>query len=346
MRYTILGAGALGSLLGARLHHHGVDVELVDDDPARLERLRRPIAVRGYRLGPATTVPVASWEQARRECDVLFMCVPPARLGDALARARSTFTQAPPMVAFSGGIAVLEALAGWPGERIHAVANLEVRLNAEGEPETGFHNFIYVGNRDASETDAMRQVQRDLVWVAPTLTTKVIEGMVWSKAIFELEAALPVLAGVAPRELFDRPDGVACASALVREALGVANVAGATPIAFDFFDPNLYHVATAGERATLEAWIRHAWQRHEQYRVGASDTFTEPAGLGWSLDPRNPGAELGTILGQLRGAAQTTGQSVPRLDWLAQLLAGEHAAGRPPVGVQALVEALGDEVPA
>jgi len=341
MRYTIIGAGALGTLLGARLHHHGVDVELIDTDPARLERLARPVAVRGYRLGPATTLRALGWDDAQPKRDALLLCVPPGAVPAALERARATFADGATMVAFSGGIDVLTQLAAWPGERVHAVTNLEVRLNADGEPETGFHNFTWLGNLEASETDAMRAVQRDLVWVGPTLTTKVIEGMVWSKAVFELEAALPVLAGVAPADVFDTDAGVVAGAELVREALHVAQANGVEPIAFDFFDPNLYHATTAGERATLHAWMRHCWQRHEQFRVGASDTFTEPAGLGWSLDPRNPASELGTLIAQLRAAASSAGHAAPRLERLAGVVERGGVDG-----VDALVTALADEVPA
>ena len=341
MRYTIIGAGALGSLLGARLHHHGVDVEVVDTDPARLERLARPVAVRGYRLGPATTLHPVTWDTARRERDALLLCVPPSAVPAALERAREVFDQGAVMVAFSGGIEVITQFAAWPGERLHAVTNLEVRLNADGEPETGFHNFTWLGNQEATETDAMRAVQRDLAWVGPTLTTKVIEGMVWSKAVFELEAALPVLASATPADVFETDAGVAMAAELVREALAVAEANGVEPIAFDFFDPNLYHTTTTGERATLYAWIRHCWQRHEQFRVGAAAAFSEPAGLGWSLDPRNPASELGVVLTQLRDAARAAGHAAPRLERLAAVVARGGVDG-----VDALAAALRDEVPA
>lgn len=341
MQYTIIGAGALGSLIAARLHHHGVEVEVIDEDAARLERLGRPVSVRGYRLGPPTLLPAVGWDAAGRDPTAVFLCVPPNRVEDAIAKGRETFRSEAPLVLFAGGIDVLDQATAWSGPCVHAVANLEVRLNGDGEPETGFHNFVWLGNREASETDTMRQVQHDLAWVAPTLTTKVIVGMVWSKAVFELEAALPVLAGVAPKDFYEREDAVSVAADLVREALGVAEAAGVTPIAFDFFDPNLYHVRTAGERATLSAWIRHAWSRHEQYRVGASDAFTEPAGLGWSLDPRNPAQELGTLLEQFRERARALRLPTPILD---RLRLGVD--GGAPMGPDAVVAAIRGEVTA
>ena len=341
MRYTIIGAGALGTLISARLHHHGVAVEVIDVDSARVERLSRPVAVRGYRLGPATTVPTVSWDDARRDPDVLFLCVPPEQVEDAIERSGHTFRTETPLVVFAGGVDVLNRAATWRGACVHAVANLEVRLNADGEPETGFHNFVWLGNQDATETDVMRRVQRDLAWVAPTLTTKVIVGMVWSKAVFEFEAALPVLAGEPPKAFYEREDAIAVAAELVREALGVAETAGVTPIAFDFFDPNLYHVRTAGERATLFAWIKHAWSRHEQYRVGASDVFTEPAGLGWSVDPGNPACELGMVLEQFRERARSVGRPTPCLDRLHAIVTGGT-----PVGSDALIAMLAGEVAA
>jgi ketopantoate reductase len=303
------------------LSHHGVDVELIDKDADRLERLDRPIAVRGHRLGPATKLRAVAWDHATEGADVLLVCVPVEQLGDALSRA-VTITAGGAVVVFSGGLDALEEIDVWPGERIHAVTNLEVRLNDDGEPEAGFHNFTWLGNAEGTESDVMRALQHDLAWIGPTLTTKVVVGMRWSKLVYELEAALPVLAGVPPHEFFGDPAAMSVAIELVREALTVAGDAGASPVAFDFFDPHLYPTTTDGERHTLEAWIRHAWQRHEQYRVGAPEGFTEPAGLAWSLDPRNPSAELPSLVDQLRRHAEPRARPTPLLDRLAALARG------------------------
>lgn len=330
MRVTIIGAGALGSLIAARLRHHGSDVTLVEPSAARRERLARGVVVRGFRRLDAPVTPAVAAPGALPDgTEAVILCVPARVAAEATRDLAARASSHPPLLSLVGGLAALELPGLWPGETVVGVTNLEVRSAPDGDPETGFHNFTWLGNLEASETDAMRALQHELAWLSPTLTTKVIAGMVWSKAIFELEAALPVLAGAAPRDFYDDERHLDAAADLVREGIGVARARGPMPIAFDFFDPNLVLAETPGEIGTRRAWMRHCWQRHEQFRVGAPAPFTEPAGLGALLDPTHPDGELVTVVAQLRQEGARAGVATPRLDALdAWLRAGP---GRPDV---------------
>lgn len=330
MRVTIVGAGALGTLIAARLRHHGGDVTLIEPAAARRERVGRGVVVRGFRrLETPVTPAVAAPGRLPDGTEAVLLCVPAGVAVDAAKELAAGAASHPPLLSLVGGLANLELPAAWPGETILGVTNLEVRNDPNGDPETGFHNFTWLGNLEASETDAMRALQHELAWLSPTLTTKVIAGMVWSKAIFELEAALPVLAGASPRAFYDDDRHLDAAAELVREGIAVACAHGPMPIAFDFFDPNLVLAETAGELGTRRAWMRHCWQRHEQFRVGAPAPFTEPAGLGALLDPGHPDGELATVIAQLRREATRGGVATPRLDALDAWL--RDGPGRPDV---------------
>jgi 2-dehydropantoate 2-reductase len=320
MHYTIIGGGALGSLIAARLHHRGVSIALVEVNASRRNRLRAGLAVGGFWRGPLVMPPVYGWDDAPTASNALLLCVSPTQLNEALQQAVRHFATFPPLVSFVGGIEQMDLVATWPGEVIYGVTNLEVRLDDAGNPETGFHNFTWLGNLAGTETDAMRQVQYDLAWLSPTLTTKVIAGMTWSKAIFMIEASLPAITGMIPLAFFSLKDRIEAAVIVVRECLAIARAVGVVPIAFDFFDPNLYVANTPGERRALESWIRHAWKRHEQFRVGAPVSFTEPAGIGWLLDPRNPTNELIGLLHELQRCGAAHGVLTPHLDTLAILV--------------------------
>jgi 2-dehydropantoate 2-reductase len=339
MHYTVIGGGALGSLIAARMHHHGANIAIIEGDAQRRERLRAGVKVTGFRRGPHATPPVHDWESAPSKTDFLLLCVPPSEVEGALEQAVRRFAGHPPLLSFAGGVAQIGRAEAWPGETIFAVTNLEVRLDAAGDPETGFHNFTWLGNLEATETEMMRQAQHDLAWLAPTLTTKVIRGMIWSKAVFLCEASLPAIAGTPPRDFYQAAPQVEAAADLVREGLSVAEAAGVTPIAFDFFDPNLYAAHTPGERDTLQAWQRHAWQRHEQFRVGAPVSFSDPAGVGWSLDPRNPAQEFSGLLAELRHVSVQERVATPCLDQLAVLFDEAHQQGRS-VPLEQLLAAL------
>jgi len=330
MRLTIVGAGALGTLIAARLSHHGGDVTLMEPSSARRERLGRGVVVRGFRRFDApVTPPAVAPGDLPDGTDAVILCVPARVAADVTRDLAARTSSHPPLLSLVGGLVGLELPTLWPGETVLGVTNLEVRSDRSGDPETAFHNFTWLGNLGASETDAMRALQHELAWLSPTLTTKVIAGMVWSKAVFELEASLPVLAGAAPRAFYDDERHLDAAADLVREGIEVARAHGPMPIAFDFFDPNLVLAETPGEVGTRRAWMRHCWQRHEQFRVGAPAPFTEPAGLGALLDPSHPDAELATVVAQLRREGERGGVATPRLDALDAWL--RAAPGRPDV---------------
>jgi 2-dehydropantoate 2-reductase len=323
MRTVIVGAGALGTLIAARLHHHGSNVTLIERDAARRARVEHGIQVRGFRrIDAQLPLKVAAPEAIPTDADAIVLCTPARTLEATVEGLAAALPSHPPLLVLAGGLTPLRIEHAWPAETILGVTNLEVRLDQDGNPETGFHNFTWLGNRVASETEAMRALQHELAWLAPTLTTKAIVGMVWSKALFSIEAALPVLAGESPSTFYAADRHLDLAADLSREGIAVASDHGSMPIAFDFFDPNLLLADTPGEIATRRAWMRHCWIRHEQFRVGAPVGFHEPAGIGALLSRDHRDGELALIVEQLRQAAAAVGRAVPRLDALAALIAG------------------------
>lgn len=337
MRTVIVGAGALGTLIAARLHHHGSDVTLVERDPARRARVANGIRVRGFwRIEEHLAPKIVAPEATPGDADLIVLCTPARTLEATVAELAATLTTHPPLLVLTGGLAPLRIDRAWPGETILGVTNLEVRLDPDGDPETGFHNFTWLGNLAATETDAMRAVQHELVWLAPTLTTKAIVAMIWSKALFSVEAALPSLAGASPRSFYSHDHHLDLAAEISREGIAVATDHGTMPIAFDFYDPNLLLADTPGEIGTRRAWMRHCWIRHEQFRMGAPAAFHEPAGIGALLRHDHPDAELALIVEQLRNAARAVGRAVPRVDALAGVLARGPVGGDPIAALQAV----------
>src|SRR2546430_13733289 len=50
--------------------------------------------------------------------------------------------------------------------------------------------FPYTTLFRSTSSDRLLRLQTSLSWVAPTLVTKVVAGMVWSKALYSLEVAI------------------------------------------------------------------------------------------------------------------------------------------------------------
>jgi len=110
----------------------------------------------------------------------------------------------------------------------------------------------------------------------------------------------------------------------VRENIALATAAGVTPIAFDFFDPNLYQALNPKQGAVTDVWIKNAWLRHEQFRVGLDHPFANQVGLTWLLSPTNPHQEAAHLF---RGLAQEASRLHFQMP-LTERLAALHAAIR------------------
>ena len=329
--YVIVGAGALGSLLAAHLATNGVEVVLVDESERRRAQIEDAgVRVVGYKDVPACRPAVASMgELARKAGDrvgAAVLAVPPRDVVQALEGLRDTVHHDTPLLSLVGGLGHIEDVSAWEGETVLGVANLEARLDASGYVEAAFHNFIWLGNLTSTLTPAIERMQRDFAWVGPTLTTKAIRGMHWGKALYALESSLPAFVGAPPAEFFADEANRDIAVAIVREGIRIADTVSVTPIAFDFFDPNLYRATTAGERAALHVWIDHAWRRHEQFRLGATYDFPATCGLSWAMSPENPRAELGALLEDFRRNARAASADTPLLSALGDV-AGRVAGG-------------------
>jgi hypothetical protein len=313
---------------------------VVDRDAQRVERLRQGVQLRGHRDAPGLKVLSAQWHEAGGSHEAVVLCVRPGDIADALELVRPLMPQAT-LINAVGGLAALEGTRTWSGEAMHAVVNSELATLPDGDIETAFSNFIWLGNLQRTLTPAMAEVQRALSFAAPTLTTRVIEGIVWGKAAFCLEAALPSLAGLEPLEFFSHAASRDAAANLVRSALGVAERSGIAPIGFDFFDPPLYRAHGTGQQFTLDTWIRNAWIRHEQFRVGCDHVFSQPCGLGCSLTQPVPDNELLHLLREWLSHGTTNGVNTAPLQAY-ERLAARHASGERIAlnDVQALAEVM------
>lgn len=336
MRYFILGAGAYGSVIGAYLARGGEEVVLVDTDPSRLEDVdRNGVRLVGFRGKESVPVPIKPPEGLSDSAplDTVLVCVKPEQLETAVHSILPFSDADTVFLPFLGGLAPfrLVEIVG-PKRTVLAVANFECMLRPDGAVETDFHNFIWLGELDHSYTERLQTLQLALSWVAPTLTTKVIQGMSWSKAIYSLEVALSTLVDAPPLRFFSEYTNRRLAAALVRESLSLTDAIGIEPIAFDFFDPNLYRATNLGQGKVMDIWIRHAWVRHEQFRVGLEYDFPAQVGLSWNLSPKNPQQETTSLVEDLMNEADRVGVQLPLTEQFRAIFeevqSGERGTGR------------------
>lgn len=323
MQY-IIGAGALGSLFTAYLLKAGYEVTLIEESHERIQHIRtHGIEVQGFRgefhVAAPRLLSLADFLHSGVAPDFLFLCTSSQVLSTLVPGLAAAFPQTV-IIPFTGGLSSFRVREIAGADRcVGAVANLECRLSESGAVETNFHNFIWLGEFDTHHSERLDALQQILSYVAPTFLTRVIEGMIWSKAIYSVEVILSALVDALPRDVFDKPVYRRLAAAFVRENIALAKAYGVTPIAFDFFDPNLYESENAKQGAVTDIWIRNAWIRHEQFRVGLANQFPSHVGLTWLLSPQNRTEEASSLLNDLKNAADRLGHPTPLTDALSEI---------------------------
>ena len=192
MTVALLGAGALGSVLAARLMQGGAEVVLVADG-ARAERLRRGLRVEGLTQFRAT-LPVPPTPDG---CDWLLLCTKSWQLEPPLPRLAEWGV---PMVACQNGLLAVDALADALGADNVAgfVTGLGAAQGPDGSVLHAGDGYAVLGAALGAPTAALQKLHDafNAGGIEATLTSD-LPGELWLKAIAN-NAINPVaaLAGV------------------------------------------------------------------------------------------------------------------------------------------------------
>ncbi|MCB1637716.1 MAG: 2-dehydropantoate 2-reductase [Thiothrix sp.] len=239
LRYSILGAGAMGSVFGARLALAGFPVELLNRSPAHGNAIRAQGGLKA-RIGdrqhliPLSAVTVAE----AGEADVVILFTKSFQIEQALGHLPESLQQAH-VVTLQNGLG--------NGARVAALIGTERTSEGLSMMPSEFLGPGEVASSEAAQTwmyhasgqphALTEQVGRDFNQAGITTTvTPEVQQHIWQKACFNIAMnALCALTAGSPGLLQQHPDGRALAHEVADEALKVAASAGATP------DPDKVH---------------------------------------------------------------------------------------------------------
>ena len=178
MRIALLGTGALGSVLAARLTQGGSEVVLVADD-ARVERLRHGLQVEGL-TGFSGILPLQPTPDG---CDWLLLCTKSWQLESLLPLLEEWGV---PVVACQNGLEAVETLAKRLGAKNVAglVTGLGAARRSDGSVLHAGDGYVVIGAAVGTPNTALRQL-RDAFnagRIDATLTSD-LQGELWLKAI-------------------------------------------------------------------------------------------------------------------------------------------------------------------
>ncbi len=226
MRIALLGTGALGSVLAARLVQGGSDVVLVADD-SRTERLRRGLQVNGF----TEFFEVLPLQTAPDGCDWLLLCTKAWQLESLLSRLKKWDVA---VVACQNGLGVVDMLAKQLGAKNVAgfVTGHGAARRTDGSVLHAGEGYAVIGAAVGAPNSSLRQLRDafDAGRIDTTLTSD-LQGELWLKAIVN-NGINPVaaLAGV--------PNGALREGALRKQAQAACHEGAAVATALEITLPD------------------------------------------------------------------------------------------------------------
>ncbi|WP_433271116.1 ketopantoate reductase family protein [Actinosynnema sp. CS-041913] len=307
MTIHIVGAGAIGGLVGAHLHRAGHEVVLVD---ANAEHVAA-IAAGGLRIsGEAEFVArprAVRPDQLAEPLHTVLLAVKSRHTQDALRVIGPLLAEDGYVVSLQNGLEEYP-IAGAVGlhRTVGALVTFGGFYQEPGHIVYGGAGTFRIGEPDGATSERVRELARLLGEFHPTEVTDNIFGHLWSKTAI---AAVYFATAVADEDvpvLLARHEHRPLFGRLVGEVERVARAAGVRCETVDGFDPTLFTVDTEADRESVEA----AWQAQITYWVAHQQTRT---GVWRDLAIHHRPTEVDHILGPVLDAADRHDVAVPHV---------------------------------
>ncbi|WP_033295503.1 ketopantoate reductase family protein [Amycolatopsis jejuensis] len=307
MTIHIVGAGAIGGLVGAYLHEAGHEVVLVDANAEHVAAINaRGLQISGeadFTAYPRAVRP----EHLTGPLDTVLLAVKSRHTQDALKTIAPLLSDDGFVVSLQNGLEEYPiADAVGPQRTVGALVTFGGFYDKPGHLIYGGAGTFRIGEVDGTESNRVHELAALLSEFHPTEVTSNIFGYLWSKAAiaavyFATAVAnedVPVLlAKNQHRSLFGR---------LVGEVERVAQAAGVRCETVDGFDPTLFTVDAEADPAQVES----AWQAQIAYWVAHQQTRT---GVWRDLAIHRRPTEVDHILGPVLDLAAKHGVEVPHV---------------------------------
>ncbi len=241
MRIGIMGAGSLGTIMGALLSKGGCDVDLIDVNAEHVQALN----AKGARITGKMemTVPVKALlaTQMEGEYDLIFYLVKATHDEEALPQVRKHLTPAGMVVTMQNGIPeekvarvigrdrTLGCAIGWGATWVEPGVSM---LTSELEKMT--YDIGELDGQDGERLDKLVEILQ-LAGI-PEKTTNLI-GLRWTKLVANATfSGMSTVIGGTYGDVLDHPQALACAANIGKEALGILPAADIIPQPIQGFD--------------------------------------------------------------------------------------------------------------
>lgn len=223
---AVVGAGAVGCYLAARLHERGHRITLVARGDQRAAIARDGLLVRGPR-GDGQRYRLETVASLTERPDLVLLAVKTQDLAGACAAIRSVASGVP-AVALQNGVQADHIAASVLGRDavLGAVVMCAVTHVQPGEVAVQFPGWLILGEPFGRVRARTCRIAAVLDVAAPTYLTDHLRRVRWSKLIANLNNALCAATGLTAPEVGSTALGRALSLRLMQEGAAVARVAG------------------------------------------------------------------------------------------------------------------------
>ena len=329
--YTIVGAGAVGSIVGVGLAGAGHQVRFIEVNKAHVSAVRE----RGLRVSGAI--------EATIQPDIMLPGEAQGPLNTVLLAVKSPHTEAAlaplaPLLAADGFVVSLQngleehkisRLVG-PARTVGAFLTFGGHWRAPGEVTYGGPGTFRIGEIDGTMTSRVHALCADLAAVQPVEATSNIFGFLWGKMALGAIYFGTALTDSDVTALYAEPRWRQVLGRLAGEVTAVAAAKGVRIEPFDGFDARAFGLlgpldpdgVDRAWRGQVEYWNRHAGKR---------------TGIWRDLAVHKRRTEIDRLVGEVVAVAEPLGVPVPGVRRLVALVK-EIEDGRRAQGIEALAE--------
>lgn len=226
MRIAIVGAGAIGCFLAARLSAAGHDVTLVGRDE-QVAAIARDGLLLTEVSGEQKRYVLRAQQRLEAEPDIALLTVKTQDVAEACQQIAPALGRAP-VVAMQNGLEGDRIAAGILGREavMGTVVMCATSYLQPGAVSVQFAGWLIVGEPFGDVRARTREVAAALGAGLPTYVSRHLTRTRWSKLVYNLNNGLSAATGMTLPEIARTPDGVRLSVRLMREGYAVARAAG------------------------------------------------------------------------------------------------------------------------
>jgi 2-dehydropantoate 2-reductase len=358
LRFTIVGAGAIGGLAGAYMSKAGHDVLLVDRWVEHVDALNaNGMKIDGVRGNMTVPVRATTPDRLAGPLEAVLVATKSQHTLDAVRQILPLLNRDSLVISFQNGFnepdiqALLQENGLDGGQVLGSIPNYGGALVDPGHIEFVHEGPIQLGEMNGVSTPRLAELARCLGSLTRVQLSDHIWGQIWAKEVYSAQVVFSALADARIHETLGVERWARVAGAVVREALEIAEANGIKVEAFDFFDPANYKPKVPADTRRLLDNINHAiWLLKKDQKPSAHEFKKKGSGIWWDIVYRQRPSEVRSSNGKLVDYGRAVGADVRLNEKLCNMIY-EIEAGRRALGfhnfeeLEGYVAAIGRALP-